>query len=150
MLGKEDFITVVKNTPLVSIDLAVTANGVDMLMGQRVNQPAAGFWFVPGGRIYKSESLEAAFLRITETELGVAYPIGQGKLLGAFTHLYDTNFAEVPGISTHYVVLAYQLNLDIDLTHLPAQQHCAYRRFSLTDDLSLVHPNSQAYFPYLQ
>lgn len=149
MLEKQDFITVVKNTPLVSIDLIVRSADNQLLTGLRVNEPAAGYWFVPGGRIYKSETLAHAFRRITETELGTAHDIGDARLIGAFTHLYETNFAKAPGISTHYVVLGYRLDLDIDLDNLPAQQHYTYRWFAEHDDLSQVHPNSQAYFPYL-
>ena len=149
MLDKQDFIAVVKNTPLVSIDLIVRSSNNALLTGLRVNEPAAGYWFVPGGRIYKSETLEQAFRRITETELGVACAMSDARLAGAFTHLYDTNFAQTPGISTHYVVLGYRLDLDIDLQKLPAQQHCKYRWFARHDDLSDVHPNSLAYFPYL-
>lgn len=150
MLDKQTFMSVVKNTPLVAIDLIVRSSNQRMLLGKRVNEPAAGYWFVPGGRIYKSETLEQAFLRITATELGVAYTIAQARLVGAFTHLYDTNFAEVPGIGTHYVVLGYRLDLDIDPGRLPAQQHCDYCWLGNHDDLSGVHPNSQAYFPYLR
>jgi colanic acid biosynthesis protein WcaH len=150
MLDKQDFLTVVKNTPLVSIDLVVRSRRNEILMGKRLNQPAAGYWFVPGGRIYKSETLETAFLRITETELGTAHSIENTLLLNAFTHLYDDNFANEPGIGTHYVVLAYQLSLDMDLGKLPQQQHCGYRWFGDHEDLSEVHVNSQAYFPYLR
>jgi colanic acid biosynthesis protein WcaH len=150
MLGRDDFLAVVKHTPLVSIDLIVRSNEDRILMGKRINQPAAGFWFVPGGRIYKEETLEAAFLRITETELAKPYQIDHAQLLGAFTHLYETNFANAQGISTHYVVLAYQLKLDIDTLQLPQQQHCGYRWFGTDDELSEVHANSLAYFPYLR
>lgn len=150
MLSKEDFLTTVNNTPLVAIDLVIRCPQNAILMGKRVNEPAAGCWFVPGGRIIKMETLEEAFRRITRTELGQAYNIEDSDLLGAFTHIYDTNFARHAGISTHYVVLAYQLRLDLSLESLPKQQHANYRWFSEHDDLTGVHSNSQAYFPYLK
>jgi len=149
MLDQQTFLSVVNNTPLVSIDLLVRSGANKLLLGRRVNQPAAGDWFVPGGRIYKSETLEQAFLRITATELGLAHHLDQARLVGAFTHLYDTNFAGAPGISTHYVVLGYRLDLNIDPDQLPAQQHSNYCWLGSHDDLSQVHPNSQAYFPFL-
>lgn len=150
MLSKEDFLTIINNAPLVSIDLVICSPQNAMLMGKRINEPAAGYWFAPGGRIHKLETLETAFRRITQTELGQDFAIEQSKLLGAFTHIYDTNFADQPGISTHYVVLAYRLKLDITLENLPRQQHTQYRWFTEHDNLSEVHPNSQAYFPYLK
>ncbi len=150
MLDKETFLTIIANTPLVSIDLIVRSPQDGILMGKRTNEPAKGFWFVPGGRIFKLETLEQAFSRISETELGNAYRIQDAKLLGAFTHLYDENFAHEPGISTHYVVLAYELRPDLALENLPRQQHASYRWFSADEELGTVHPNSQAYFPYLK
>ncbi|MGR8931852.1 MAG: GDP-mannose mannosyl hydrolase [Gammaproteobacteria bacterium] len=150
MLNQEDFLAVVEHTPLVSIDLVISSPEKAILMGKRLNEPAAGFWFVPGGRILKLETLEKAFNRISEIELGQAYNIKEANLLGAFTHLYDNNFAGVHGIGTHYVVLAYQLHATLTLEKLPRQQHDGYRWFSENADLKEVHPNSRAYFPYLR
>lgn len=150
MLDKQAFLNVVDLTPLVSIDLVIRSETNAILMGERVNEPAAGYWFVPGGRIFKNETLEQAFRRITRAELGIELEISQGQLLGGFTHLYDTNFAKAPGIGTHYVVLAYQLRLPLSLAQLPSAQHSGYRWLGEHDDLSRVHANSLAYFPYLR
>jgi colanic acid biosynthesis protein WcaH len=146
MLEDDEFIRVVKNTPLVSLDLVIRSKENKLLMGMRVNEPAAGSWFVPGGRIRKGESIEEAFLRITKAELGLSYSIDAARLFGAFTHKYQTNFAHVPGVSTHYVVLAYELQIDIDLKRLPAEQHSEYRWLEKNDDLTAVHSNAFAYF----
>lgn len=148
MLKDDEFITVVKNTPLVALDLVIRSKDNELLMGIRVNEPAAGWWFAPGGRIRKDESIEDAFLRITKAELGTSYSIDHARLLGAFTHKYQTNFAHVPGISTHYVVLAYELQIDVDLERLPMEQHSKYRWVGEYGDLTMVHPNSRAYFPH--
>lgn len=148
MLENDEFIKVVKNVPLVSLDLVIRSEKDELLMGMRVNEPAAGSWFVPGGRIRKDESIEDAFLRITKVELEKSYPIDQARLLGAFTHKYQTNFAHMPGISTHYVVLAYELQVDINLDQLPKEQHSEYRWVLENGDLSKVHPNARAYFSY--
>ena len=149
MLKNDEFIMVVKNAPLVSLDLVVHSGNNELLVGMRVNEPAAGSWFVPGGRILKDESIEDAFLRITKAELGKPYPIDRARLLGAFTHKYQTNFARIPGISTHYVVLAYELRINIDPKQLPTEQHNEYRWVGKNGDLTEVHPNTQAYFEYL-
>lgn len=149
MLVKNSFFNVVKNTPLVSIDLVVRSPDDRILMGMRVNQPAAGYWFVPGGVIFKNETLEVAFQRISEAELGHNLSIEQGKLLGAFTHLYDTNFAGKPGVGTHYVVLAYELQLSFELETLPAAQHSNYRWIGREENAANLHQNSMVYFDYL-
>jgi len=118
-------------------------------MGLRLNQPAYGYWFVPGGVIQKNETLDAAFVRIAQAELGLSTGIEEAQLLGAFTHLYDTNFALEPGVTTHYVVLAYELQCSIDIKRLPGDQHSKYRWVHQSDDLENVHENSTTYFSYL-
>jgi colanic acid biosynthesis protein WcaH len=90
-LDKELFSKVIKNTPLVSIDLVVKNNRGQTLLGQRLNKPAKGFWFVPGGRILKDEALAAAFKRLTLDELGEVFNIEQASLLGPYDHFYDDN-----------------------------------------------------------
>lgn len=52
-LRQEDFATVVRSTPLVSLDLIVENAQGEFLLGKRLNRPAQGFWFVPGGRVQK-------------------------------------------------------------------------------------------------
>ena len=75
-LDKETFRTVVRSAPLVSIDLVVINSQGQVLLGQRTNRPAQGFWFVPGGRILKNEAMAAAFLRLSKAELGFASELG--------------------------------------------------------------------------
>ncbi|BHH85324.1 GDP-mannose mannosyl hydrolase [Desulforhopalus sp. 52FAK] len=149
LLDKNQFLQVVKCTPLVSIDLIVRSPEGAVLMGLRMNQPAAGYWFVPGGIICKGETLDTAFLRITKAELGEPIGIDNGRLMGAFTHLYNTNFAMEPGVGTHYVVLAYELQTSIELRDLPGEQHSNYRWIHEDDELENVHKNSVVYFSYL-
>ncbi|WP_313449769.1 NUDIX domain-containing protein, partial [Pseudescherichia sp.] len=64
-LSQEDFATVVRSTPLISIDLIVENARGEFLLGKRTNRPAQGFWFVPGGRVQKDEPLAQAFERLT-------------------------------------------------------------------------------------
>ena len=52
-LRHEDFATVVRSAPLVAIDLIVENARGEYLFGQRINRPAQGYWFVPGGRVQK-------------------------------------------------------------------------------------------------
>lgn len=147
-LGAEEFLEVVERTPLVSIDLIVRRNDGRVLLGKRTNEPAKGFWFVPGGRIHKNERIEAAFRRICEAELGKAFAISDAKFLGVFEHLYATNFAEKPGIETHYVVLAYELHTQDLPDKLPADQHGEFDWFDVqrTLETQTVHENTRAYF----
>jgi colanic acid biosynthesis protein WcaH len=66
-LAEKDFIELIDRAPLVSIDLVITRPDGKVLLGKRVNSPAANTWFAPGGRIEKFEDVDEALKRISET-----------------------------------------------------------------------------------
>jgi len=147
-LDPKTFAVVVKSTPLVSIDLLVQDQQGRYLLGQRKNRPAQGFLFVPGGRVFKGETLDVAFLRLTQAELGRPLPRANATFSGLYEHLYDDNvFGEDFG--THYVVLAHALPpLDLGPSDLPREQHGDYRWMSpeqIRQD-PRVHRYTKAYF----
>ena len=156
-LSDREFLQVVKNAPLVSIDLILMNDEGQVLLGRRRNEPAKGYWFVPGGRIHKDEeSISAAFARVARKELGrlasEALDFGKAKLLGAFVHKYATNFMEAPGIGTYYVVLAYVVGANIDLQELPTNEDDQHGDWAYFDPKQLladeaVHENVKAYLP---
>ncbi|MBN3788787.1 GDP-mannose mannosyl hydrolase [Burkholderia sp. Ac-20353] len=149
MLPLDTFLRVIDATPLIAIDLIVRNDEGSYLLGHRVNRPAQGFWFVPGGRIRKNERLDDAFRRITRDELGCSdLERSDAELIGVYEHLYDDNFGGEPGVSTHYVVLGYKLREKVDLAALPNAQHTAYRWAAVGEIVvdDTVHPNTQAYF----
>ena len=74
----------IKNSPLASIDLIVRDFDDRILLGRRINEPAKGMWFVPGGRIHKNESVDEAFTRISLSELGIEYRRSQSRFIGVF------------------------------------------------------------------
>lgn len=124
-LSEQTFQTIIGATPLISIDLIVKNPRGEVLLGYRTNRPAKGYWFVPGGRVQKNERLDKAFRRLTLAELGVEIAREQAQFMGVYEHLYaDSAFDEA--VSTHYVVLGYELALDLPLTALPREQHNQY------------------------
>lgn len=137
---------VLDSTPLVSIDLLVEDEQGRFLLGYRKNRPAQHYWFVPGGRIQKNESLASAFKRLTKQELGTEFSIEQATLLGPFDHFYD-DCVFGSDISTHYVVIAYKLKAT-DFPSLPDQQHSDYRWYPASEILldANIHQNTKAYF----
>ena len=146
-LSTDDFRVVVDSTPLISIDLIIRGSDGRVLLGKRSNRPAQGYWFVPGGRVYKNESLAAAFRRLTLAELGVMLVIEDATYLGLFEHFYeDSVFGE--NVSTHYVVNAFELTLRQPLESLPTQQHTTYQWWCEPDLLAAadVHCHTQWYF----
>ncbi len=145
-LERDVFRQVVASTPLVSVDLIVKNSQGQVLLGQRLNRPAQAYWFVPGGRIYKNESLVQAFTRLTKEELGQELDYANAQLLGAFDHLYgDSVFGVSP--ATHYVALGHLIEA-AELDHLPKTQHHDYVWVSVDELLRRpdVHPNTKLYF----
>jgi colanic acid biosynthesis protein WcaH len=139
---------VVELTPLVSVDLVLRDPDRRILVGLRMNRPARGYWFVPGGRVGKNETFRQAFRRLTEEELGASLAFERGRFLGVFEHLYDDNFAEEAGYGTHYVVVAYEVPVRCEELALPAcDQHSAYLWLTEREIVarSDVHDNTKAY-----
>lgn len=126
-LPTAEFASMVKNMPLIAIDLLVEDQNDQYLLGWRSNPPALSSWFVPGGRIRKNERIETAFQRITLTELGTAFKIELSKFRGIYQHFYNENFLGEQGQSTHYITLAYHLQVHADQLSLPTDQHAHYR-----------------------
>lgn len=150
-LSRDVFRTVISNTPLVSIDLIIKNQDERILLGKRINQPAQGKWFVPGGRILKNETLIHAFERITNNELGVPVSYSKAKWLGVFEHFYLNSIfsKESSNISTHYVVLAYEVYQNqAEILDIPLIQHSELNWFSAHDLIEDddVHANTKAYF----
>jgi colanic acid biosynthesis protein WcaH len=144
-LTERQFLNIVDNAPLIAIDLVVKNAAGGILVGFRVNQPAKDTWFTPGGRIRKNETLQEAYGRLSQAELGERQSINEAQLIGVFTHRYDTNFAGIDGISTHYVVLAYEFKAAPEITSLPTSQHSKWR-WARADERDSVHANVAAYF----
>ncbi|WP_436917657.1 GDP-mannose mannosyl hydrolase [Acinetobacter schindleri] len=147
-LPDETFKSVIQHTPLISIDLIVRNEQGEVLLGKRVNAPAKGCWFVPGGRVRKNETLDDAFVRLVKEELGIELGItrADAKFLGVFEHFYD-DCVFGDDITTHYIVLAYNIfinkNLRPNLT-----QHSSYR-WLIESDICLdnsIHLFTKEYF----
>jgi colanic acid biosynthesis protein WcaH len=149
LLPETEFLDAIRLMPLVSIDLVVSNGNRRVLLGLRRNRPARDTWRVPGGRVRKGETLDGAFARVVHEELGIASAErSSSRLFGIFEHQYDENFAGVPGISTHYIVLAYSITLNSSAPIGRFDQHSHYA-WMLPTELSRrddVHDNTKAYF----
>lgn len=139
---------IIEATPLVSIDLIVRNPSEKVLLGKRINRPAKGYWFVPGGRIIKNETIVHALKRISLTEMGQDLSTEAHSLLGAYDHIYEDNFLNVDRINTHYVVLAFSILLQQEIDVKPDKQHSDLQWWGIDKLLEdpTVHHNTKAYF----
>lgn len=147
-LPNETFKSVIQHTPLISIDLIVKNEQGEVLLGKRVNAPAKGCWFVPGGRLRKNETLDDAFIRLVREELGIESGVtrADAKFLGVFEHFYD-DCVFGNDVSTHYIVLAHEITVN-DFNNLPIQQHLNFNLFNVVNILEsdFVNQYSKNYF----
>ena len=90
-LEEKIYANILKSVPVVTIDLCVIHKN-KILLGKRNNPPAKNYFFVPGGRIFKNETLDQAFDRIIEFELGSKVGNFLSKqFLGTYEHFYKVS-----------------------------------------------------------
>ena len=147
-IDKKHVLKIIEATPLVSIDLVIRNPSNKVLLGKRNNRPAMGYWFVPGGRIFKNETINQALKRISEVELGQDLSTKAPSLLGAYDHIYEDNFLNVKGINTHYVVLAFVIALQQEIEVKSDEQHTELKWWEVEKLLQdqTVHQNTKVYF----
>jgi len=148
LLSHDELRSLVRRAPLAAIDLIIRNARGEVLLGLRNNEPAKGFYFVPGGMILKNERLDQAFARLLKTETNYSAKLGEARLLGAYEHFYDTNRFGEAGYGTHYVVLGYELTIDDGFGVKPDDQHRELRWWTERELLASaqVHDNAKAYF----
>jgi colanic acid biosynthesis protein WcaH len=144
MLNPETFKTVINSTPLISIDLLVKKDN-KTLLGKRINKPAQGYLFSIGGRVYKNESIQQATARIAKDELNISLKLTP-SFIGVFEHFYDDGIYK--DVSTHYINLAYEVDINNEILNLPNDQHNEYQWLSIDELLSSkqVHKYVKDYF----
>ena len=147
-IDEKHVLEIIEATPLVSIDLVIRNPSNKVLLGKRNNRPAMGYWFVPGGRIFKNETINQALKRISEVELGQDLSTKAPSLLGAYDHIYEDNFLNVKGINTHYVVLAFVIALQQEIEVKSDEQHTELKWWEIDKLLQdqTVHQNTKVYF----
>ena len=143
-LSDQTFKTVVNSTPLISIDLLVKKDN-KILLGKRINKPAQGYFFSIGGRVYKNESIQQATARIAKDELNISLKLTP-RFIGVFEHFYDDGIYK--DISTHYINLAYEVDINNEMLNLPTEQHNEYQWLSIDELLKSkqVHKYVKDYF----
>ena len=94
-IPKELYQQILENMPICCVDLVIYHQG-KVLLGLRKNEPLKNQWCVPGGRILKNETLEAAVKRKAKEEVGLDVEIIQK--VGSYEVFFDKG--PFPGLKT--------------------------------------------------
>lgn len=109
-LTDTDFQTIIKLTPLISIDFIIYNENGEIMLGKRKNEPAKGYWFTPGGRIFKRETIQTAMVRILLQETGISLNhIHNYQIHNICDHFYENNFYDNT-TDTHYLNISINTN----------------------------------------
>lgn len=100
--------------PILCVDIIIKHRGKFLLV-KRLNEPAKGLWWPPGGRVLKGETIEDAAKRKIKEELGIKSRIV--KALGYYEGFFkESAFGLKSGThSLSIVVLAETISFDIKL-----------------------------------
>lgn len=109
-LSEDDYYLATKLSIVVSIDIILLYND-KILLGKRINEPAKNFFFTPGGRLHKGESIKDGFRRISKEEFGLELDLKKSLFVNIFEHFYENNFKDDKH-KTQYLNLAYKYKLE--------------------------------------
>lgn len=91
-LPKKEFDRIYSIVPRLTVEVIVkTKKGI--ILTKRAIEPAKGKWHIPGGTVFKGETLEQAVKRVAKEELGIKVSII--KLLGIIEYKIK-NYAGQP------------------------------------------------------
>ncbi len=95
---------ILEHMPIPAVDF-VLQNQKKVLLALRKDEPAKGQWWIPGGRIQKNETLEAAIKRKALQEIGIEVEII--RKINCYEVFFDN--APFPEVKTgvHYLSVCY-------------------------------------------
>lgn len=109
--------------PILCVDGIIMGPSAQILLVQRRNPPMRGEWWVPGGRVFKGETLEAAFHRKMREELGIGVKILAP--VGYYEVQHPETSGGIPG-GTHAVSVVF-CALPLSLEIVLDEQSVAWR-----------------------
>ncbi len=148
-LSEKIWRTCVDSIPIFGIDMIIFSQKYGVLMGRRINNPAKGKLFVPGGRVYKNERIMDAFNRILLSETNLTFPFNKTTSMGLHEHFYNVTYWSSSECSTHYIIEARLIEVDPENIKLKVnlnEQHTNFEWISLGDMQSnSIHSYSKMY-----
>ena len=134
--------------PIPSINLMIRDDTGLVLLSRGNNYPVPDYWFVPGGRILKNETIDEAICRISCTEIGREITRKQVSFQGIFEHLYSKDADAISHLDMHFIVLMYQGFMDMT-TELKEDTLYSELKWWSVEELMVstrVHSHTKSYF----
>jgi colanic acid biosynthesis protein WcaH len=130
VISDKEYKRIIKQLPIPCVDLVIVHKN-EFLLGKRVNQPARGQWFFPGGRIYKGETILRAAIRKAKEEIGIKLTESDLSLLGVGETIFNGGNIDDARHSVNVVFLAKIKN--ILKFNFDKRQHSEIKWFSKID-----------------
>jgi colanic acid biosynthesis protein WcaH len=130
-LTDAEFATLAALGPIVSVDLLIQdgpgrGKTFRTLLGRRSIEPAKGYWFTPGRRLERGETLAQAVVRLAGEELDMHILAQNATFHSVREHIWTGQ-----GANRHYIVIVYRLLGNVDARELPVDRgHSEFRWFT--------------------
>lgn len=127
MIKKKLYKKIQEVLPICCVDIVILNKNKEFLLLKRVNEPAKGKWWIPGGRILKGEKLEKAVLRKAKEETGLSVTIK--KMLGVKETIFKEGYF---GNSAHTINIIFLAEAKTNKVKMDFQ-NSQYKWFSKID-----------------
>lgn len=125
-IPQAEYDRIIELLPIICVDVAIEHQDKILLIKRR-DEPEAGQWWLPGGRLYKSESLEACALRKAKEEVGLDCKPGP------MVYHKSIVFEKVHSVNFVYLLFAPNNHFRLDASCLD------YKWVSSQDELEHFH-----------
>ena len=87
MIPDEEYKMMLEKLAIPCVDIVIENSEGKVLMIKRSNEPAKGQWWLPGGRIFKKETIRDAAIRKIHEEVGLE--LSDVIIIGAYETIFD-------------------------------------------------------------
>lgn len=112
-LPEKRYKVLLRDSIICCVDGIIMNKEGEYLLVKRINNPLKEEWWIPGGRVYKGETLDGAFLRKMKEEIGIEVKILLP--LGYYEEQYPKGYLGIPSHTLSILFSALALSTDIKL-----------------------------------
>ncbi|WP_261925741.1 NUDIX domain-containing protein [Methylorubrum sp. GM97] len=107
------YATIITLMPIACVDVAIVAGG-KVLLVRRLDEPAKGQWWLPGGRVLKGEMMRDTAIRKARDEVGIICNVG--PIIHTAETIFDAGPAGIPVHSINSCFFLYPKGEDISIS----------------------------------